>query len=201
MINNLQSALKNELEKRSRYGLPDLIKKCSGAFRFYRKMLLKRGSVTYDGAKQYLGRSSSIQTSQHGKIRIGKALFVSDRSLISAQGDGEISIGDNNFINTNVTITAMERIRIGDNNLIAQNVVIVDHNHCYKRMDLPICRQGFSTRPVEIGSDCWICANTVICAGAKIGDHVIVAANSVVTGGLEKPGVYAGSPARMIKER
>ena len=35
----------------------------------------------------------------------------------------------------------------------------------------------------------------------EIGDHIIVAANSVVTGGLEKPGVYAGSPARMIKER
>ena len=68
-------------------------------------------------------------------------------------------------------------------------------------MELPICRQGYRLNPVSIGSDCWICANVVICPGAIIGDHIVIAANSVVRGGLTEAGLYAGAPAKLVKRR
>jgi len=52
-----------------------------------------------------------------------------------------------------------------------------------------------------IGNDVWLGVNVVVIAGIKIGDGVIIGANSVVTKDLEDYGVYAGNPAKLIKKR
>jgi UDP-2-acetamido-3-amino-2,3-dideoxy-glucuronate N-acetyltransferase len=52
-----------------------------------------------------------------------------------------------------------------------------------------------------IGKNCFIGAGTKISAGAKICDNVIIGANSFVKGDITKPGIYAGTPVNLIKER
>lgn len=56
-------------------------------------------------------------------------------------------------------------------------------------------------RPTLIGNDVWIGDNVLICGGCSIGDGVIIGAGSVVTKDLEPYGIYAGVPAKLIKER
>lgn len=172
-----------------------------GVIRFHLFIALRRKRIGYIGVKQYLGRGSHLQISERGKIQIGRSIYISDRSSIGAYIEGEVKIGNNNFLNSNVNIVCYKSIKIGDNNLFAQNVVIIDHNHNFDSLSEPICKQGYKCKAIEIGSDCWICANTVVCAGAYIGDHIVVAANSVVNGRLEKPGLYGGIPAKLIRER
>lgn len=172
-----------------------------GILRFHCSGMLRRKRFRYIGFKHYLGRGAHVRISERGRIQIGRAFYLSDRGSIGAHLDGIIEIGDNNFFNSNVNVVCYKHLKIGDNNLFAPNVVIVDHNHNFDSLEKPICKQGYKCKAVEIGSDCWICANTVICAGSYIGDHIVVAANSVVNSRLEKPGVYGGSPARLIKER
>ena len=46
----------------------------------------------------------------------------------------------------------------------------------------------------------WIGGSVVILGGVTIGDNVIVGAGSVVTHDLEKDGIYAGNPARLIRK-
>ena len=55
-------------------------------------------------------------------------------------------------------------------------------------------------RPVCIGSGSWLGFGTVVLPGAAIGEHVVIGANSVVTGVIPSFTVAAGSPARVIKE-
>ena len=55
-------------------------------------------------------------------------------------------------------------------------------------------------RPVRIGNGSWLGHGTVVLPGASIGDHVVVGANSVVTGELPDNCVAAGAPARVIKQ-
>jgi acetyltransferase-like isoleucine patch superfamily enzyme len=54
-------------------------------------------------------------------------------------------------------------------------------------------------RPVTIGDGSWLGHGTVVLPGASIGRHVVVGANSVVTGVIPDFSVAVGSPARVIR--
>ena len=145
-------------------------------------------------------KNSIINIGNGSIISIDSKMYLSRNSRISASFGGKIELGYNNYFNANTLITSRKKIKIGDNNLFGPNVVIVDHDHKFDKKNILICKQGFSVDEIIIGSDNWICANVVITAGVKIADHIIVAANSVVTKDLIKSGVYAGAPAKLIKE-
>lgn len=180
--------------------LVQFVGKFNGAMRAALIFVLKNKSVKKIGWKHYIGKMSSLRTEERGTISIGNKLYLSDRCVVGAYKGGKLIIGDNNFFNNNCSVTCYEEIFIGNNNLFAQNIVIVDHNHLYENQEIPICKQGYKTKKVSIGSNCWICTNTVICAGACIGDNIVVSANSVVKGSLIESGIYAGSPARLVKK-
>ncbi|SHK42203.1 Acetyltransferase (isoleucine patch superfamily) [Epilithonimonas mollis] len=70
------------------------------------------------------------------------------------------------------------------------------------------CLKNFQTkdyhnpiRNVIIGNDVWICANSIIADGIKVGDGAIVAANSVVTADVEPYTIVGGVPAKFIRKR
>jgi acetyltransferase-like isoleucine patch superfamily enzyme len=51
-----------------------------------------------------------------------------------------------------------------------------------------------------IEDDVWIGAGAIILPGVRIGRHSVIAAGSVVTKSVDAYSVYAGNPARKIKE-
>ena len=55
-------------------------------------------------------------------------------------------------------------------------------------------------RPVVIGDGSWLGHGTVVLPGATIGRHVVVGANSVVTGHLPDNCVAAGVPAKVLRQ-
>lgn len=54
--------------------------------------------------------------------------------------------------------------------------------------------------PVRIGDGCWIGVGATILRGVTIGDGCVIAAGAVVTQDCEPDGLYAGVPARRVKE-
>jgi acetyltransferase-like isoleucine patch superfamily enzyme len=54
---------------------------------------------------------------------------------------------------------------------------------------------------VLIGSDVWLADSCVILSGVKIGHGAIVGANSVVSKDIEPYQIYAGNPAKLIRNR
>ena len=55
------------------------------------------------------------------------------------------------------------------------------------------------TKPVIVGKNCFIGANSMILPGVTIGDEVVVAAGAVVTKDVASNTMVAGNPARAIK--
>ena len=51
---------------------------------------------------------------------------------------------------------------------------------------------------VQVGNHCHVCPGAVVLGGLSLNDGVIVGAGSVVVHPLDKPGFYAGVPARQI---
>ena len=52
---------------------------------------------------------------------------------------------------------------------------------------------------VEIGKNCYIGSNVIICAGVTIRDNIAVGANATVSKDLTKPGLYVNQALRFIE--
>ncbi|MBQ7066138.1 MAG: acyltransferase [Lachnospiraceae bacterium] len=169
-----------------------------GGMRLVLHLLCNLKRLRVHSYKYYIGKGVKFWLHKGGICDLGIKTWLSEYCNLEANG-GKIILGYNNFFNTNCSIIAMERIEIGDNNLFGPNVVIVDHDHEYKDSKELICKQGMKKKPVKIGSNVWIGANVVITRGVTICDKVVVGANSVVTKDINKPGVYVGTPVKLVK--
>lgn len=134
-----------------------------------------------------------IKLNNPKKLKIGKYLKCRRSCMIIVDG-GNLSIGDNCFMNSNVSVTCMNSIDIEDYVQIGNNVVIVDHNHDYIRGN------GYKTGKIIIRKKTWIGANSVILPNVEIGEGAVIAAGSVVTKNVPAYTVVAGNPAKVVKE-
>lgn len=54
-------------------------------------------------------------------------------------------------------------------------------------------------KPVKIGRNVWIGSNSTILPGVTVGDNAVIGAGSVVTKDIPENTVFAGNPAKFIK--
>jgi acetyltransferase-like isoleucine patch superfamily enzyme len=121
-----------------------------------------------------------------------------------------ITVGDNFYIGKFSQIEC--NAEIGDNVLIANRVGIVGrYDHNYSQIGVPIRLaseirdkdynwKGLNEK-VIISDDVWVGYGSIILSGVKIGQGSIIAAGSLVTKDVEPFSIYAGVPAKKIKNR
>ncbi len=113
-------------------------------------------------------------------------------------GSSRVSIEKGTFINYNCFFEATNKIKIGKNCALGMNVTFCNSNHIYYD---PLRRAGaVKSGPIDIGNGCWIGARVIILPNVKIDDGCIIAAGAVVTKNCEPNGLYAGIPARRIRD-
>jgi acetyltransferase-like isoleucine patch superfamily enzyme len=140
-------------------------------------------------------------------IHIGEGTMIGPHVTLSAGmipgqqclSERVVSIGDRCLIGKGSGIVGHFSIEIGDDVWTGHHVYITDQNHGYEDLDVPISRQSQPERAVTIGAGSWLGHGTVVLPGARIGAHVVVGANSVVTGELPDRCVAAGVPARPVR--
>lgn len=110
-----------------------------------------------------------------------------------------ITIGDNFFSNSNLTLLDVAPITIGNDVLIAPNVGIYTAGHV---LDPEIRKKTGAEfgQPITIGNNCWIGANVTILPGVTIGDNVVVGAGSVVTKDLPNDVLAVGNPCKVLRK-
>jgi len=101
---------------------------------------------------------------------------------------------------------------IGDYVITGNKVAIVGrYDHHYQQTGMPV-RLASQIRDADynwkglnnltvIESDVWIGYGSIIMSGVKIGQGSIIAAGSVVSRDVEPYSIYAGVPAKKIKDR
>lgn len=109
----------------------------------------------------------------------------------------EAEIGDNCLIGF---YNALGLVKIGNDVLVGGYVNFTSglKQHSFSDPTKKIREQHGERTKIYVGNDCWLGNNSVICA--NIGDRVVVGAGSVVNKELLEFGVYAGSPAKLIKK-
>lgn len=125
--------------------------------------------------------------------KVGRNLKVN--AFVVIDYPSNLNFGENVSINQFTKISAAGGVEIGDCVSIANGVSIFSATH-------PASRNfkfaTLTTRSLKIGSNVWIGTNSVIMA--DVCDNCIIGANSLVNKDLGEPGVYVGSPVRMLKK-
>ena len=139
-------------------------------------------------------------------IEIGRAVEIywhariqGVRNFTGVDYSPRIIIEDGVGIQQNLHLTCANYIRIGKDTSISANVTITDINHPYYDINTPPKRQKLEVGYVEIGEQCAIYNNAVILPNVKIGHHVIIGANSVITRSIPDYCVAIGAPAIIVK--
>ncbi|MCX8043102.1 MAG: acetyltransferase [Desulfobacterota bacterium] len=130
---------------------------------------------------------------------MGKGVIIK-RGVVFGDGSG-ISIGDESQIGYCDTLYVND-LTIGKYVLIGPHVAIIDANHRFDRLDIPIKYQGYKYKgPIIIEDDVFIGANVTILSGVRIGTGVVVGAGAVVNKDVPPFAVVGGVPATVIKYR
>ena len=99
------------------------------------------------------------------------------------------------------TILCSESVTIGSNTIIAGGTHIYDSDFHSLEPEVRIGENDqIQSLPVNIGNQCWIGSSCIILKGVTIGDQAVIGAGSVVTKDVPPRQVWAGNPAKLIKE-
>ena len=123
---------------------------------------------------------SQLMIQKHAQqVHIGKNFRLETDAKVRVINGGQLSIGDNCFINCNSYITVLGKTKIGNNCLIGPGVMVFDHDHDYKASG-GISSGKMICGTIEIGNNVWIGANSLILKGSKIGDNAVIGAGSII---------------------
>jgi len=98
--------------------------------------------------------------------------------------------GDNlhNYIQANNGIVFGDHVELGP------GVKIISANHNFDAFSHHV-----KNKPITIGSNVWIGANSVILPGVSIGNKVVIGAGSIVTKSIPSNSMAVGNPCKVIK--
>lgn len=85
---------------------------------------------------------------------------------------------------------------LGSHAIVSQGAYVCGATHTYDDPNFPQV-----SSPMRLGAYSWVCAKAIVSPGVNIGDGAILGLGSLATRDLEPFGVYAGVPAKKIKER
>lgn len=139
-------------------------------FRKYRVFLLKSFGANLDWT-----------VSIHPKVKIDYPWNLSMKNL-SSLGEG-------------CWVYAMDNICIGEKTCIGKDVYLLTGSH-----DISSPTFNLITKPIDIGSFCWLTTGVTVLPGISIGDGCVVSANSTVIKSVDPWTIIGGNPAKYIKE-
>lgn len=129
-----------------------------------------------------------------------KGVHYTSDVKISSSISLDIKVAKYAYIGNSCSICS--KVSVGNYSMIASNVAIIGKGHNYNINNVPMIYSGRPNHEsTSIGNDVWIGYGAILIAGITIGDGSIIAAGSVVTKSIPPFSIYAGNPARKIKDR
>lgn len=151
-----------------------------------------------------ISRITAHRISLGNFVRIGDSAWLCVSAPQSECGTPVITLADYATVGFRSILSAKNCIIIEPNVIIAQSVLIMDHAHNYDDITVPISHQGITDGGrIRIGEGSWIGHGAaIVCSSGELvlGQHCVVAANSLVTRSFPAYSVIAGNPARVVRQ-
>lgn len=131
-------------------------------------------------------------------VRLPWTAFIADNVFI---GSPLVTFGENSGCSVDCFFDGSGHIDIGDNVRFGARCMVLTSTH---PIEPSVIRRDLNkpTIPdaVRIGRGSWLCSNVTVLPGVDIGEGCVIAAGSVVTSDLAPHGLYAGAPARRVRD-
>ena len=105
-------------------------------------------------------------------------------------------IGADCWIGEDCWIDNLTTVRLGNDVCLSQGVYLCTGNHHWADSAF-----GLIVRPIECGDGSWAGAKAILSPGAVLGRGAIASMGSVIGGTVPDFHIYAGNPARFLRER
>lgn len=136
----------------------------------------------------------------HGRLVLGPWCWIGDDNKLRAH-EGQLTLGEKVVMGRDNVVNAYLDVEIGGATIVADWVYVVDFDHRFDRLDLPIKDQGIVKSPVRIGRDVWIGEKASVLRGVDVGDGAVIASHCLVNRDVPPFSVVAGVPARVVRSR
>lgn len=172
--------------------------------------VLKGNNVSFSSFRT--GGVPYVMVARGGKMSVGKNFAMNNGIKYNPIGcpqpctffvdrNAILKIGDNVGI-SQTALVAIDNITIGDNVKIGGGVCVYTTD--FHSLDSLIRKskddmKNRVKKPVVIKDNAFIGAHTIILKGVSIGENSIVGAGSVVTKSIPDNQIWAGNPARFIR--
>lgn len=98
--------------------------------------------------------------------------------------------------NIGIYIQANMGLEMGHNVGIGAGTAIISSNHNHNDHSI-----HDKVRPIKIGNNVFIGANSVLLPGVQIGDNVVIGAGSVIAKDIPSNSIAVGNPCKVIKQK
>jgi maltose O-acetyltransferase len=116
-------------------------------------------------------------------------------------GSNKLTMLNNSFVNHGCFLDGSDYITLGSNVRLGPHVKILTGTHTYAH---DVIRRGPGSisisNPVVIERGVWVGIGAIILPGVVIREGCVIGAGSVVIKSTQPNGLYAGNPARRIKD-
>ncbi len=131
--------------------------------------------------------------------RIGKNVRIYEIRIINLiNGFRNLEIEDNVHIGPGTTIDLTGQIIIKQKSTLSPQVMILTHSDAGEDHASEVCRiYPRKVEEVVIGRSVWIGAGTIIQAGVRIGDRVVIGTGTIVTRNIPSDSLAYGIPAHV----
>lgn len=174
--------------------------------------LINRINILLSGVKVGKGFKACgiVYFRNFGKMQIGNNVNINSHRIADPIGGdtktmllsgvgGELILHDGVSI-SNATIFASKYIEIGEKTCIGGGVKIYDtdfhSSDADKRLNGNV---DVPSKPVNIGKRVFIGGHSIILKGVTVGDEAVIGAGSVVSKDVPAGEIWAGNPAKFIK--
>lgn len=136
-----------------------------------------------------------------GKKTTFKGCIFIDNAHEDENSSGDLShikIGENCYIGDGIYFDLSNEIILQDNVVISGKVSLITHSDCNRSEQLSKIFPR-KCKPIIIKKGTWVGFGATILSGTTLGEHSVLASRALLQSDMEPKTVYAGIPAKKIK--
>lgn len=134
-------------------------------------------------------------------VSLGDRVYIGHEAMLKGYYKGYLEIGRGSWIGQRCFFHSAGGIRIAEYVGIAPEVKILTSVHDFDSARRPVMQYPLRYAPVEIQTGADVGIGTVVLPGVTIGEGAVIGAGSVVTSDVPGYEVWAGVPARKLRNR